>query len=79
MRCCSISAIAHGRLEIRAVLVMFDRLRDVDAIENEVTLTEEGVEEIICHARVVRKVHILSDPDINLPLPCSLITKSMYV
>jgi len=35
------------------------RLRYGDAIESEVTLTEQGEEEIICHARGVRKVHIL--------------------
>jgi len=39
---------------------MLARMRDVDAIESDVTLTKYGVEEIICHARVVRKFHILS-------------------
>ena len=39
---------------------MLAGLRDVDSIESDVTFTEFEVEEIICHARVVRKVHILS-------------------
>jgi len=39
---------------------MLAGLRDVDAFKGDVTLTEEGVDEIICHARVVRKIHILS-------------------
>ena len=39
---------------------MLARLRHVDAIEGDVTLTEEGVKKIICHARVVLKIHILS-------------------
>jgi len=41
-------------------MLMLTCLRDVDAIESDVTFTEEGVEEIICHARVVRKVNIIS-------------------
>jgi len=39
---------------------MLAGLRDVNAIECDVIFTEKGVEEIICHARVVRKIHILS-------------------
>ena len=41
-------------------MIMLTRLRDVDTIESDVTLTEQGWEEIICHAREVRIVHILS-------------------
>ena len=41
-------------------MIMLTGLRDVEAIEIDATLTELGVEEIIGHARVVRKVHILS-------------------
>jgi len=47
-------------LEIGAVMIMLTRLRDGDAIESDVTLTEQRVEEIICHAREVRKFHIFS-------------------
>jgi len=41
-------------------MIALARLRYCDAIENDVTLTEQGVEEIIYYARVDRKVHILS-------------------
>jgi len=41
-------------------MIMLTLLRDGDAIETEVTFTEYGVEEIICHARVVCKVDIVS-------------------
>ena len=38
---------------------MFDRLRAGDIVESGVTLTEQGVEEIIGHGRCVRQGHIL--------------------
>ena len=38
---------------------MLARLRDGDAIQSDVTFTEQSVEEIIGHGRVVYKVHIL--------------------
>ena len=41
-------------------MIMLTRLRDNDAIDSDVTLTEQTVEEIICHARELRIVHILS-------------------
>jgi len=56
MRCCRICAIDHESLEVGAVMMMLTRLSDGDAIESDVTLTEYGVEEIIRHARVVRKL-----------------------
>jgi len=57
-----------------AVKIMLTRLRDGDAIESDVTLTEWRLEEIICHAPGVRKVHILSrgrcqfTPDMELDI-----------
>jgi len=41
-------------------MILLARLRDGDAIESYITMAAQGVEEIICHARVVRKVHIVS-------------------
>ena len=40
-------------------MIMLALLQDGDAIESDVTLTEEGVEEIICPDREVRKGHKL--------------------
>ena len=42
------------------IMIVLVRLRDGDAIDSDVKLTEQGVEEIIGHGREVRKVHILS-------------------
>jgi len=41
-------------------MLILTRLRDGDAIENGISLTEQRMEEIICHDLEVRKVHILS-------------------
>ena len=41
-------------------MIMLTRLRDGDAIESDVTLTEKRVEEIIRDGCEVRKVHIPS-------------------
>jgi len=41
-------------------MIVLTRLRDGETIDSDVTLTEQGVEEIIGHARVVRKVRMLS-------------------
>jgi len=37
---CRFCAVGNDSLEIEAIMVMLARLRDVDAIESEVTLTE---------------------------------------
>jgi len=60
MRGCRIGAVRQASLEIRAIIIVFARLRDCDAIEKNVKLAEQWVEEIIGHGRVVRSVHILS-------------------
>jgi len=39
---------------------MLAGLRNVNAIKSDVTFTKGGVVEIIGHASVVRKIHILS-------------------
>jgi len=54
-----IGAVGQESLEIRAIFTMLARLRDCGAIENDVTLTEERVDEIIGDGRVVRNVHII--------------------
>ena len=59
MRCCRIGVVGHDSLEIRAIIIVLARLRDRDAIESDVTLTEQRVEEIIVHRRLVRNVDIL--------------------
>jgi len=41
-------------------MIALNRLGDGDAIESDVTLTEQGVEEIIGHDPVVRKIYINS-------------------
>jgi len=41
-------------------MIVHTRLRKGDAMESDVTLTEQRVEEIIGHAREVRKADILS-------------------
>jgi len=54
-----IGAVCQERLEIRAIIIVLVRLRDCGAIENDITLTEERVEEIIGDGRVVRNVYII--------------------
>jgi len=41
-------------------MVIITRLGNGVAFERDVTLTEQGVVEINCYARGVRKIHILS-------------------
>jgi len=48
-------------------MIILTLLRDSDDIESDGTLTKQGAEEIICHAREVRIVHILPEPEINFP------------
>jgi len=52
-------AVGQVSLEIRSIIIVLARLRDCGAIENDVTLTEERVKEIIGDGRVVRNVHII--------------------
>jgi len=59
MRGCRIGAVGKESLEIRAIIIVLARLRDCGAIENDVTLTEERVEEIIGDGRVVGSVYII--------------------
>jgi len=56
---CRIRAVGQESLEIRTIILVLARLRDCGAIEVDVTLTEERVEEIIGDGRVVRNVHII--------------------
>jgi len=56
---CRIVAVGQESLQIRAIIVVLAGLRDCGAIENDFTLTEERVEEIIDDARVVRSVQII--------------------
>jgi hypothetical protein len=59
MRDCLITAVGQERLEIRAIMIVFTSLRDVDSVETDVTLTEQRVKKIVGHDRVVRIVHVL--------------------
>ena len=59
MRGCRIGAVGKESLEIRAIIIVLARLRDCGAIENDVTLTEERVEEIFVDGRVGRNVHVI--------------------
>ena len=54
-----VGAVGQENLEIRAIIIVLARLRDCGAIENDFTLTEERVVEIIGDGRDVRKVHII--------------------
>jgi hypothetical protein len=39
-------------------MIVFSSPRDVEVVESDVTWTEQRVEEIVGHGRVVRVVHI---------------------
>ena len=54
-----IGVLGQECLEIRAKIIVLVVLRDCGAIENDVTLTEERVEEFIGDDRVVRNVHTI--------------------
>ena len=56
---------------------MLTRLRDGDAIEADVTLTEHGVEEIICTPMMSVKSTSFPEAEINLYLTQSFISRSM--
>jgi len=47
MRGCRMCAVGHHSLEIGAIIMVLSPLRDGDAIESDVTLSEQRVEEII--------------------------------
>jgi len=59
MRGCRIGAVDQENLEIRAIITVLARFLDCEAIESEVTFTEELVEEIFGDGPVVRSIHIL--------------------
>ena len=79
MRVCRVCVIGHDSLEIIAITIIPSRLCDGEAIESEVTLTEQGVEEIICHAREVRIVNIPSRGRDQFNSDLGFISRSMYV
>jgi len=54
-----IGVLGQVSLEIRAIIIVIVRLGVCGNTENDVTLTEERVEEIIDDGRVVRNVHII--------------------
>ena len=54
-----IGVLGQVSLEIRAIIIVIVRLGVCGNTENDVTLTEERVEEIIGDGRVVRNVHII--------------------
>jgi len=56
---CRIEAVGKESLQIRTIIIVIAGLRYCGAIENDGTLTEERVEEIIDDARVDRNDHII--------------------
>jgi len=57
--CLRIDAVGQKILKIRAKIIVLARLRDCGAVENDRTLIEEFVDDIICDGRVIRRVHII--------------------
>ena len=59
MRGCPIGAVGQVNIEIRAIFIVLACLGECEAIEGDVELTEQLVETIYGHGRVVRSVHII--------------------
>ena len=58
---------------------MLTGLRDVDAIENDVTLTEKGCRKLFVTPVWSENSKSYPEADINIPRMYTLISKSMYV